>query len=104
MNERTIELKTILRSTRQRGSTTYLLDAAINNPNVTIIVANQTQAKQLEEQYKEKVNSLPWWKKALRKISKSGEPNFVSMKSYRELDHAKKTPVMIDLHAVASAL
>ena len=104
MNERTIELKTILRSTRQRGSTTYLLDAAINNPNVTIIVANHSQAKQLEEQYKKRLEELSWWKKALRKISKAGEPNFISMKSYRELDHSKKTPVVIDLHAVASAL
>lgn len=104
MNEKTMELKTMLRSSRQKGSTTYLLDAAIRNPNVTIIVANNAQAKLLEQQYKKKIQDLSWWKKILRKIeNKNSHPHFVSLRNYRELDHSKR-PVVVDLHAVASAI
>jgi len=104
MNEKTMELKTMLRGSRQRGSTTYLLDAAIKNPNVTIVVANSNQAKMLEQQYKKMLEDLSWWKKILRKIEAKNEyPHFVSLRNYRELDHSKR-PVVIDLHAVASAI
>jgi len=104
MNEKMMELKTMLRSSRQQGSTTYLLEAAIENPNVTIVVANNAQAKLLEQQYKKKIEDLSWWKKILRKIEKkNSHPHFVSLRNYRELDYSKR-PVVVDLHAVASAI
>lgn len=100
MNNKSVELRNAIRSVRQQGSTTYLLDAAINNPNVTIITANQGQAKQLEEQYKHRVAKLPFWKKLFRK---SGTPKFVSVRNFDQLA-GTKTPVIIDLYAVASSI
>jgi hypothetical protein len=105
MNDKTFELKNIIRSVRQQGSTTYLLNAAINNPDVTIIVANQSQAKQLEAQYLEKLNSLSWWKKFFRKISgkDAQKPKFIPVRNSRDVS-INRTPVIIDLYAVASSL
>jgi len=106
MNEKTFELRNIIRGVRQQGSTTYLLDAAINDPNVTIIVANQTQAKQLEAQYEERLNKLSFVKKIIRKISGKDliKPKFLSVRNSKELVAGKKNPVIIDLYAVASSL
>lgn len=107
MNEKTSELRNIIRNVRQQGSTTYLLDAAINNPKVTIIVANQSQAKQLEEQYEERLQKLSFAKKIVRKISgkDSIKPKFLSVRSSREYEKGgEKNPVIIDLYAVASSI
>jgi type II secretory pathway component GspD/PulD (secretin) len=104
MNEKTFELRNIIRSVRQQGSTTYLLDAAINNPNVTIIVANQTQAKEMEEQYRERLQNLSWWKKIIRIFKSNSKPKFVPVRNGKELMSGNRTPVIIDLYAIASSL
>jgi hypothetical protein len=104
MNEKTFELRNIIRSVRQQGSTTYLLDAAINNPNVTIIVANQTQAKEMEEQYRERLKNLSWWQKLIRIFKSNSKPKFVPVRNGKELMSGNRTPVIIDLYAIASSL
>lgn len=104
MNEKTFELRNIIRSVRQQGSTTYLLDAAINNPNVTIIVANQAHAKEMEAQYQERLKNLPWWKKLMRILTSDAKPRFVPVRNGKELMSGNRTPVIIDLYAIASSL
>jgi hypothetical protein len=104
MNEKTFELRNIIKSVRQQGSTTYLLDAAINNPNVTIIVANQAQAKEMEAQYKKRLKNLPWWKKLMRILKSDSSPRFVPVRNGKDLMFGNRTPVIIDLYAIASSL
>jgi hypothetical protein len=106
MNEKTFELRNIIRSVRQQGSTTYLLDAAINNPNVTIIVANQSQAKEMEAQYQQRLKKLSFVKKMIRKIFRldSSKPKFVPVRNSKDLMSGARTPVIIDLYAIASSL
>lgn len=104
MNEKTQELKNLIRGVRQQGSTTYMLDAAINNPNVTIIVANQAQAKEMEAQYLERLKNLPWWKKLTRLLRQDVGPKFVPVRNGKDLMMGERTPVIIDLYAIASSL
>ena len=107
MNEKTFELRNIIRSVRQQGNTAYLLDAAINNPNVTIIVANQAQAKEMEDQYRERLQNLSWWKKIIRifKSNSNSKPKFVPVRNGKELMSGNsRTPVIIDLYAITSSL
>jgi hypothetical protein len=71
-------------------------------------VANQTQAKQLEEQYKERLQKLSLVKKIIRKISgkDSIKPIFLSIRSGKTIleKSGNKNPVIIDLYAIASSL
>ncbi len=104
MNKKTVDLETMLKGSRQMGSTTYLLNAAIKNPNVTIVVANSNQAKMLEQQYEKMLEDLSWWKKILRKIeTKNRYPYFISLRNYSGQGHSKR-PVVIDLYAIESAI
>lgn len=106
MNEKTFDLKNLIRSFRQQGNTTYLLDSAINDPNVTIIVANKAHAKEMEEQYKHRLKNLVWWKKLMRKLSGKDaiSPKFIPVRNSKDLQGVTRTPIIIDLYAIASSL
>ena len=106
MNQKMSELKYALREARQRGNTRYLLSAAIEMPDVTIVAANSVHAAEMEKQYKKMLEELSWWKKALRKMKglHKKSPKFIPVRELEKNRGIKPTPMIMDLYSISSCL
>ena len=62
------KVKEIIRSSRRTGSSTWILEAAMQNPKCVIIAGTGLHAKFLEHFYTKMVNELPWYKRYYRKF------------------------------------
>lgn len=74
-------LQEIVYQTRRTGSTTWILKAAIKNPECVIVSKNMQQAKQLEHQYRKMLLNVWWGQKLWWKLFGQKHPNFLSLSS-----------------------
>lgn len=82
----------IIRS-RKAGQKSTLLQDALINPNVTIISATLTRAKELEIEYIRLFQNLSWWRKIIWGLKGLKYPVFESLDS-SSIDYSK--PVVLD--------
>ena len=78
---------------RQSGNTTWLLKAAINNPNCIIIAKNGRGAKELQNRYYSLLNEESWLKRIWWKLFGRKHPSF------RTIDYSfngLKKPIIFD--------
>lgn len=64
---------------RQRGNTTWLLRAAIKQPNVMIVCRNQTSVAEMTKSYKKLLQKEPWYKKFWWWCFGRSNPKFVTV-------------------------
>ena len=72
-------LEKIVRVTRGTGNTTWILQAAIENPNCIIVSRNMRGAEELEGLYNNLLHNSIWYKKLWWKVSGRKHPKFVSL-------------------------
>ena len=65
---------------RRTGYTTWMLKSAINNPDCIIVGANQQHCRHLEKRYYKLLKEESFFKKVLRRIKKTKNPTFISMR------------------------
>lgn len=88
------KVKEIVIKARQTGSTTWILKAAINNPNCIIVTGDIFTAKELKDHYFKLINKQNWLKRLWRKIFNRKHPVFCSV-DYNRFDNADK-PIIFD--------
>lgn len=69
----------IIASTRRSGNTTWILKAAIDNPNCIIVCRDANQANYQAKLYNKMILNQPWYKKLWWKIVGREEPVFASV-------------------------
>lgn len=73
-----------------------MLRAAVNDPKVIIVAANERQVEILERSYHKLISEQPWYKRLWWKIIKRRSPVFVSIGNARKLTDGMMEPVMCD--------
>jgi hypothetical protein len=86
--------------TRRRGNSTYLLKAAIDNPDCCIISGSLAASDALKKRYKQLLEELPVYKKFFRWLTGKNKkmPSFESVTSFKP--HQSRVPVIVDLEAI----
>lgn len=74
-------LQEIVYSTRQTGNTTWILKAAIKNPECVIVSKNMQQAKFLEREYYKLLLNAWWGQKLWWKLFGRKHPKFLCLNS-----------------------
>lgn len=74
-------LQEIVYQTRQTGNTTWILKAAIKNPECVIVSKNMQQAKHLEHEYRKLLLNVWWGQKLWWKWFGRKHPKFLSLHS-----------------------
>lgn len=87
-------------SYRLRGSTTYLIRAALNDPNVVIVCANENQCRDLQLQFGKHLNKMSkirrwFWKRHHKNVM----PLFISRS---DSAFGSNRPMVFDNYAIGS--
>lgn len=94
------DIEKIISYSRRSGSTTYLIKAALRDPNVIIVCASARHASQLSDLFRIYINKMPrikrwfWYKR-----NKGIMPIFTS--SFASIAGAHR-PVVFDNYAIGS--
>ena len=72
-------LEKIIRDTRGTGNTTWILQAAIENPNCFIVARNAIEASTIKDMYKKLLLKSAWYRKLWWKLRGRKHPKFVSL-------------------------
>jgi hypothetical protein len=83
-------------SKRRCGHTDYMLRAAINDPRVIIVVANQSQISKLKKRYLELLDRQPGYKKLWWFFVGRRMPVFVNIGHAQRETAGMTLPVMCD--------
>ncbi len=87
------DLQEIVCQTRRTGNTTWILKAAIKNPECAIVSKNMSQAKHLEHQYIKMLFNMWWGQRLWWKWFGRKHPKFLS----RHCDfNGLRLPVIFD--------
>jgi hypothetical protein len=87
----------IVLQTRNTGNTSWILKAAINSPNCTIVAKTAQQAKHLQNEYFYLLSREPWYKHLYWTIVGRINLNFMCINSDFSNQH---TPVIFDNSAL----
>lgn len=85
----------IVLNTRRTGNTTWILNAAINEPNCIIIAKNEQHANDLRKRYYDLLMKQPWYKKIYWNFFGKAHPRFMSINN-RSGFAGYKIPVIFD--------
>jgi len=83
----------IVYRTRQTGNTTWILKAAIKQPNCVIVSKNMQQAKNLERNYFQLLSKSAWYQKLYWKWFGRKHPKFMTIDSKFE---GFRLPIIFD--------
>ena len=89
--KKNVRLQEILEDTRQRGNSTWIIEAAIKNPNCIVVAYNNNTKRELECKYNELINK--------QGIINKTKPKFVTLK-YDFKNEVEKLPVIFDCSAL----
>lgn len=64
---------------RNTGNTSWILKAALNNPECIIVVGTNSELSLLVSEYKKLINNSPWYKKIYWKLTKRSYPTFTTV-------------------------
>ena len=64
---------------RCTGNTSWILKAALNNPECIIVVGNSAALRELSSEYEKLINNSPWYKKIYWKLTKRSYPKFTTV-------------------------
>lgn len=85
----------IVNSTRRLGNSTWILRAAIDQPNIIIVAKNEQHANELKKTYYWLCDQEPWYVKLKWRFFGRPEPRFMSVNS-RTGFAGYKIPVIFD--------
>jgi hypothetical protein len=88
-------IQEIVQSTRRTGNTTWILTAAITQPNCIIVARNDQHANELKKAYNELILKQPWYRKLKWAILGRIEPKFMTLNNKSALA-GYKIPVIFD--------
>ena len=71
----------IVYKTRRTGNTTWILKAAIKQPNCVIVVKNMQQVKHLQKNYYQLLSKSTWYQKLYWKWFGRKHPKFMTINS-----------------------
>lgn len=90
------EIKIICAQSRRKGSTDYLLRAAINDPNVTIVSITMSHSESMEQRYYQMLLKAPWYKRLHWFLAGRGKPIFTSLSIAEYSTPALSRPLIFD--------
>ncbi len=89
-------IKEFILSKRRCGHTEYMLRAAVNNPEVIIVVATESHIGALVRRYNKLISEQPWYKRIWWRITNRRSPRFVSIRNAHSSCDGICEPVMFD--------
>lgn len=86
----------LLISKRRLVHTDYMLRAAVNNPAVIIVCANEKQVGQLVKRYYQLIQEQTWYKRLWWRWTKRRSPVFTSIGNAQRATEGMYEPLMFD--------
>lgn len=71
--------QTIALNARRTGSTTWIMEAAMRNPNIVVVFRDRSVSDAAIHDWNRMLFNLPWHKKLYRKVFKVGSPKFTTL-------------------------
>ncbi len=93
-----MKIAEFIRSKRRCGHTEYMLRAAVNDPKVIIVAANESHVSMLRERYFRILSQQPWYKRLWWWWIKRKEPIFISKNKLQDA-YSVCAPVQVDNYA-----
>lgn len=78
------------------GTTTWILNAAVTNPNVIIVCNSFGYASNLEDQFIKRIQNMSWLKRWFWKRTHKVWPVFISAESFVRDSAGLRRPVILD--------
>lgn len=83
-------------SKRRCGHTEYMLRAAVNNPRVIIVAANEKQIKHLRDKYHDLLRKEPWYKHLWWFFAGREHPMIINIGQAQRYTQGMMMPIMCD--------
>lgn len=87
------DIKRVINEVVRTGSTTWILKAAIENPNCVIISKNYEQSTVLRKEYFKMILNSPWYKKLYWRWINKKHPKFIPISCDF---HGIRMPIVFD--------